>query len=369
MRTTYQREEILSILLAAKNHHGESLTLWQFDGEERRLFKGSFESIDEEKIYILLNSVQAEGGFTLNPDKTLYIHSEYRHLIFKRDTFAIQGNQIKVKTPSELKLEDLRQMDRFTYKYQDHKLVCLALKGVDENGNDKPILLSGPMVDINLRGVALVLGINEVKKIEVGDEIQVTSITDQGLEIPIKAWVRSKVPYDKHETHKKLVRVGLLFENLLETVSYKSIQSIVEKKQIKIKGLDVEGFNGLDPDEQERIIATLEYTDKKLAISIRENLEVIYRLRFLTSQMKKELFLRFDNALFATALRLCTKEIILELFIELTDNLRKEMLELLAEPKPLSAIEKAQSKVIKVVREMESNGELVLDPVGYVKYV
>lgn len=369
MRTTYHREEILTILLAAKDHHGENLTLWQFDGEERRLFKGSFETIDEEKIYIILNSIQAEGGFTLNPDKTLYIHSEYRHLIFKRDTFAIQGNQIKVKTPSELKLEDLRQMDRFTYKYQDHKLVCLSLPGLDESGNEKPTLLSGPMVDINLRGTALVLGINEVKKIEVGDEVHVTSITDQGLDIPIKAWVKSKVPYDKHETHKKLVRVGLLFENLLETVSYKSIQSIVEKKQTKVKGLDVEGFNGLDPDEQEKILATLEYTDKKLAISLRENLEVIYRLRFLTSQMKKELFLRFDNPLLATALRLCTKEIIMELFIELTDNLRSEMLELLAEPKPLSAIEKAQSQVIKIVREMEANGELVLDPVGYVKYV
>lgn len=369
MRTTYQREEILLILEAAKGY-GDTLTLWQFDGEERRLFRGKFESIDEEKIYIHLSAIVAEGGFQLNPDKTLYIHSEYRHLIFKRDTFAIQGQQIKVKTPSELKLEDLRRLDRFTYKYQDHKLVCLSLQRA-EAGSDvsKTILLSGPMVDINLKGVALVLGISEVKNLDIGDEIKVTSITDQGLSVPIQAWIKSKVPYDKHETHKKLVRVGLLFENLLESVSYKSVQSVIEKKQIKVKGLDVEGFNGLDPDEQEKILATLEYTDKKLAISLRENLEVLYRLRFLTSQMKKELFLKLDGPLFATALRLCTKEIILELFIELTDNLRQEMLDLLKEPKPLSAIEKAQAQVIKIVRQMESSGELVLDPVGYVKYV
>ena len=359
------------ILSAAKNNHGENLTLWQFDGEERRLFKGKFESIDEEKIYILLGSIVAEGGFNLNPDKTLYIHSEYRHLIFKRDTFAIQGNQIKVKTPSELKLEDLRGMDRFTYKYQDHKLVCLSLNRPSEDGEniESVKLLSGPMVDINLKGVALVLGIGDVKTLEKDDEVCVTSITDQGLAVPIKAWIKSKVPYDKHETHKKLVRVGLLFEDLLESVSYKSIQSIVEKKQTKVKGLDVDTFNGLDPDEQEKILATLEYTDKKLAISLRENLEVLYRLRFLTSQMKKELFLRFDGQLFATALRLCTKEIILELLVELTDNLRKEMLDHLAEPKPLSAIDKAQSQVIKIVREMEASGELVLDAVGYVKLV
>ena len=48
MRTTYQRDEILLILEAAKEQN-DPLTLWQFDGEERRLFKGRLESVDEEK--------------------------------------------------------------------------------------------------------------------------------------------------------------------------------------------------------------------------------------------------------------------------------------------------------------------------------
>jgi flagellar motor switch protein FliG len=97
--------------------------------------------------------------------------------------------------------------------------------------------------------------------------------------------------------------------------------------------------------------------------------EELDRLRYLTLEMKRDLLLSVNHDVLAAALRLSSKEMIMELLGELTESMREEFLEKLDVPKPALTINKAQDQVMKVVRDKEKNGEIVLDPQSFVKYV
>ena len=71
----------------------------------------------------------------------------------------------------------------------------------------------------------------------------------------------------------------------------------------------------------------------------------------------------------AIALRLSSKELIYDLFSEVTERMQEEFLEKLQNEKPASAVCKAQDEIVKVMREKEKNGEIVLDPRAFVTYV
>ena len=64
-----------------------------------------------------------------------------------------------------------------------------------------------------------------------------------------------------------------------------------------------------------------------------------------------------------------SKELIYDLLIEVTENIRNEFLDKLALEKPGSAISKAQDEVMKFVREKEGKGEFVLSPNSFETYV
>ena len=98
-------------------------------------------------------------------------------------------------------------------------------------------------------------------------------------------------------------------------------------------------------------------------------MEYLDQLRYMTTQMKVEFLKTVNQDLLAVALRLSSKELIFELFSELTQTMQKEFLEKLQQERPASAICKAQDDIVKLVREKENKGEIVLDPKAFVTYV
>ena len=76
-----------------------------------------------------------------------------------------------------------------------------------------------------------------------------------------------------------------------------------------------------------------------------------------------------NHDLLAVALRLSSKELIYELFSEMTDNIISEFLEKLQNERPASGVCKAQDQIIKIIRDKEKKGEIVIDPKAFVTYV
>ena len=194
------------------------------------------------------------------------------------------------------------------------------------------------------------------------------NLTDQILAKPLKTQIIYMERY-KGAPDDILFKVGLKFSSELDTVSYKSINSVIEKKATRVKGLDPERYCGLDPEDQYRIINNIEVKNKVLANNLRDSIEYLDRLRYMTTQMKVELLQDLSHDLLATALRLSSKELIYDLFIELSENIRVEFLERLEREKPPTAISKAQTEIIKHLKKKEASGELVLDPKAFSTYV
>ena len=143
----------------------------------------------------------------------------------------------------------------------------------------------------------------------------------------------------------------------------------MEIKQKKVEGLDPNQYCGLEFEDQIRILNTIEGSNKALANNIRDNIEVLDKLRYMTTNMKVGFLQSVNHDLLAVALRLSSKELIYELFSELTQTMQKEILEKMQDEKPASGVCKAQDEILKQIREMEANGSIMLDPTAFITYV
>ncbi len=350
---------------------GEELTIWQTIGNnERDKHVAKVVKVDLQNITIEIAPGQ-RGTFSASD--ALYIHCGHRDLIFKRDRFRKNGREISFRFPSEIKLKDVRRTPRLTYCYQDSKVIAFNAPH-PTNPHAPKLRHSSVMVDISTEGLSFVIPQKEFADFSVGMEVFLTRLTDQVLPNEHRGEILYIVPYTTErgmgfERRTDLIKVGIKFVEPLESISYKSITSLVTKKQTRMHGLNVTTFNGLTEEEQERILIKITETNPVMANRIRENIERLDRLRYLTPKMKQEFLAKVNKDVFATSLRLSSKELIYDLLIEVTDNIRNEFLYKLDQQKSINSVSKAQEDICKFMTEKEKNGELILDPVAFEQYV
>lgn len=340
------------------------LNLWQNFEDHREKFTGVFIEVGTDNCKIRLDDKYKAAYGKINIQLPLYVHSNTDDMLFRRDIYNIDGNNIiSFKTPYEVMFRDKRVSERFTYKYQDYKNISLTI-------NEDPKIHSYILTDISTAGLSFVIPESDANLINKKDTLSIRGLTDQELGSDLKAKIIYINPFKlSRESDSKLLHIGVQFDAGLDSVSYKSVSSIVKKKVQKVKGLDTDKFNGLNPEEFEKTIRTIQATNSVLAANIREKVEDLDRLRYLTIEMKREFLLEVNHDLLAASLRLSSKELIFDLLSEVTDSIRDEFLYKLDEPKPASAINKAQEQICKFIHEKEASGEIILDPRSYIKYV
>ena len=354
----YIQEKLAEILDAKKR-----LSLWQSDEDEREKFDAQLVEIGQNTCKISLKAYNSSYG-TINVQKPLYIHEESEDCLFRKDIYQLSGDFIKFKTPLEVRFRDKRVTQRFYYKYQDYKNVTFYREGEEDDRH------SYILTDISTAGLSFVMPQKDRWTLHKGNELILISLTDQNIPDGHKAEVVYVTPFHlPREPGTSLIQVGLKFTDALDAISYRSIGNVIKKKQEKVKGLDTDKFNGLNPDQFEQKIIQIHNKNKQLAMNIKERVEDLDRLRYLTTEMKREFLLAVNHDLLAAALRLSSKELILDLLSEVTDSMREEFLEKLDIQKPASAINKAQDEICKVIHQKEKSGELVLDPMSFVKMV
>ncbi|MCP4913431.1 MAG: hypothetical protein GY909_09935 [Oligoflexia bacterium] len=342
-------------------------TIWQPSTQGKVKISGVITMVDEQNL--TMDITEGDPG-EIKASEPIYAHCPQKDVIFKRETFQLKSKTLTFKTPNELKLRERRRVERFTYKYQDFKTVSLKFYN-DKEGKGHSFTLN----DLSTSGLSFVCPKSELPNVENGTELFITHISDQEMPedhhckvVYISRFMLPEGVQDRTNANE-LVKVGVDFLQSLESVTYKSISSIVAKKQERTRGLDVDSFKGLMDDEQQRVLNKIAEDNQALASNIRDRIEEIDSLRFMTPQMKQTFWLEVNQDLLAAALRLSSRELIYDLLIDVTDRVREEFLFKLDDAKAPSAINKAQDSICEFIRAKVKSGEFVLSPTSFVKYV
>lgn len=376
--TTFDKKTIFQKLTILKDNE-LPLLLWQNLSNVREKFQGKISELNEDNIVITLKK---EPDFIVDPDSFIFVHCEVDILLlFKRQNFRLEGNKITFKTPVEIKLKERRDLERFSYKYQDFKVISFSYinKFLPE---EKEEIATCTLLDISTSGIGAVLLEPDLKGIRKGLQVTITKITDQEVPSGHKAVIRYIEHFDREDretekpvnfgncqSQKNLIKIGIEFIDSLESVSFKSIASVISKKQTCSKGLKTDKYNGLSTEEQERILSLIAESNPIMARNIRGRIEDLDRLRYLTSKMKQEFLLDVNITLLARSLRLSSKELIYELLHDVTETIREEFLEVLEQSLPPSAINKAQDEIYEIISKKEKKGEIILTAAGSSEYV
>lgn len=364
---TYQKDLIIKILSAAKDEE-LAVTIWQAEGNEKRTYEALIFSIKPNELILHFKRENSKGLQYFQPDKPYYAHIKVLETLFKKDNFTYIGTSLESTLPNELQIYERRKTERFYYQYQDHKNLSVKSFKEKEPQSDLDFVETCVLIDISTSGAGIIVPKEIQKKMGIGSKLYITDITDQKLPEPFEVNVVYSELYREDDGHQ-LYKLGITFSDQLDSISYKSIKSVVEKKSRAQRGLDPDRYCGLTAEEQAFKINQIESKNPQLAINIKNAIEYLDRLRYLTTQMKIELLTNVKHDLLATALRLSSKELIYDLLIEVTDNIRNEFLDKLEIEKPGSAISKAQDEVMKYVRDKEGKGEFVLSPNSFETYV
>ena len=341
-----------------------NVSIWQQHGSHRITFEAKFLNVSRKSCSLKI----LEGKYDLfNSDIPFYAHIKEVEVLFKKDHFNFYGNSLEFSLPSDIQIFEKRKTKRFSYLYQDHKNITFQSEAVDPKTDQPEFLISSVLVDISTQGAGMVVSLEVSKKLKVGQTLLLNNLTDQELPTPFKMKIVYISPYEINEN--QLFKVGLIFDDQLNSISYKSISSIIEIKQKKVEGLNPERYCGVGEEEQIRLLNKIETSNKVLANNIKDNIEYLDQLRYMTTQMKVEFLKDVSQDLLAVALRLSSKELVYELFSEVTDNMQEEFLDKLQTERPASAICKAQDEIVKFCRDKERSGEIVLDPKAFITYV
>ncbi len=358
----------ISQLLKSAYEAKSPLTLWQHSTQQLFQLKGNLTNLTENNCELVLIEKWEAGQIDMN--EAIYVHCPVNGFIFKREKFTFDTGEISFKTPSELMLQERRRIERFKFRYQDFKSLSFEVRNEEETQK-----YNCNLIDLSTAGLSFVASAEDVNKFTVGEKVLITHITDQKLEEDCQAIVNSISKFGQVEGLKERsnnlesMRVGLEFKVAMESVSFKSVQSLVNRTQKRTRGLEVDGFNGLNDTEQLRVIKKVGEENPVLAGHLYENVETLDRLRYLTGEMKQKFWLEVNQDILAAALRLSSKELIYDLLNDVTDTMRKEFLYKLDCPKSPSAIDKAQRTICDFIHKKEKEGIFVLSAQSFTKYV
>lgn len=361
---THKKDTILKHLTnVAKNKL--QFTLWQQFDNSRQTYTASFIILTNKlcKVRIL----ETSNLQTFDQERPIYIHVTELDIIFKKEHYNQHGTILEFSLPNDIQVHERRSHKRFYYKYQDHKNITYHSNENDPKTGEPLFTKSSVLVDISTQGAGMVIGKEELDKFHIGQDLLLDNLTDQDLPTPFHVKVQYIEAYDLKEKH--LYKIGLLFDDELNSISYKSISSIIEIKQKKMNGLRKDIYCGIDEEGQINVLNKVEASNLVLANNIRDNIEYLDQLRYMTTQMKVEFLKQVNQDLLAIALRLSSKELIYDLFSEVTVTMQDEFLYKLKIERPPSAICKAQDDIIKFIRAKEKSGEIVLDPKAFITYV
>jgi len=120
-------------------------------------------------------------------------------------------------------------------------------------------------------------------------------------------------------------------------------------------------LQGLTGAEQERILRDISLQDPHLAEQLAKAMVNFEDLKYLTSDMIRNLLTQIPMEVLGLSLRASSEELRQHFMNNLSRNLKKDLEDcLMGPPKRVSEVQKAQEEIMIVVREKIKKGEIVL---------
>lgn len=392
VRKTHDVKEIVQLFNLAQDSDA-TVNVWYFIKEERFVHFAKLVEATEDKTLLELvedekNPIHTESGLTL------YFRIDYQNMIFKRDRMAYEDGNISIKTPTEISLVERRKHQRFNYQYNDHKEFSYKKESLETK--EKERTLFGNLINISEEGCAFVIEEKKYKEyflkecdsiqdkyygeIIRGQEIEIEGMTDQKLPANFDCKSIYSYKYSKDDEGVSEVRIGVKFSNNIPHLEYLSINESNRQKlereksqhaELKkmVQELGIQGYCGLSVGEQEKLFKDLEKKEEKLLPQLKENIDLIEQLEYLTKGMKINLFRDMKASTLALALRLCRKFVNITIMKDLSENIREEFTFQMSKKQPLGIVVEAQKELVKYIQENEKSGDIYLDPEAYNKEV
>jgi len=124
-------------------------------------------------------------------------------------------------------------------------------------------------------------------------------------------------------------------------------------------------LSGLDPEAQQRILIEIAVNNPEMAEALRDGMVVMEDLQYLTEKMMQELLLDIDLADLGLALRICSIELREHILGNVSKNMRQEINDVLnGKPQAVTKVHEATARIMEVVKDKVTKGQLVLKDDG-----
>ena len=121
----------------------------------------------------------------------------------------------------------------------------------------------------------------------------------------------------------------------------------------------------LGASAQKRLLAEIKQKDPAMAQKLEENLIGLEDLRYLSASMLVGLLRDVDLEEFGLALRSVDPEVSQKILSMVSTGIKLDIEEgLKGKPRPVGEVEKAQKKILKILKEKVDKGHIVIDPNG-----
>ena len=179
-RSTKSWKEIIKVV--QKSNELEDNFIWQTNSSERVILGVSHLEVFAELNVIKLTVEETEK---LNLYDESYLKLSFRDSVFKVTIFKIEGNQVSILVPDEIKAKEFRKHPRTKFKPKDEKMATLLLSA--ELMSNTQVSLQFQVIDISETGMSIVVSDQNLELIHNATRIVLEKLGESKLSFKVPA--------------------------------------------------------------------------------------------------------------------------------------------------------------------------------------
>ena len=356
LRKTDLKDQI-TLLIKELEEKCPNNILWQTVNGKRILINVELIYFDEKvgDIKMLL-----QGDYQdLDIDQPVFLKSDYKSTVFKTQVVSLIENEIEIKVPEEICLLNQRSFPHISVIEQSLFAVFIF------KGHKLPLKYRLQIIDISLGGLALLVSSKDMPLFVTGAIVDFSSIAHSFKIENMTGKICYIREYIDSSGADQMYITGINFaQNLPDIDSVIKVKKATEEE--KELGLEELTSNLLLSQEKvQDIIHKMDLRDNQMAGKLRQNIEYLERLQYLTSTMRYELMLSISIETISYALKLSSQNVVGPFLKDVSVNLRADMRHFLSQKLMISQIMKNQDELIDFVLHKEGKGEFQLNKTSF----
>ena len=209
---------------------------------------------------------------------------------------------------------------------------------------------------------------NIVVNLIKGEHPQTIALVLVSLKSGRAAEILSSLPEEiQSDVAIRIIQMDQVPKEVIQEVDqmlHKEVRGLADYGSKKVDGMTVLAniLNEIDRNSEENILSSIEGEDEQTAEEIRQLMYVFEDLLKVSDRGFQEILKMVDKQELIVALRTASEELKEKIFINLSEragDMIREDMEIMG-PVRISDVEQAQQKILRVARQLESEGKIIL---------